>query len=446
MGGNGTSAPRSLADDLRSRSDAELGALLRARPDLVNPVPVDVAQLAARATTRASIVRAIDHMNRFTLNVVDAIAILSEPVTLQAVSALLGVPVEPVSTAVDELRTAAIVWGSADDLRMVRAVHEVVGPYPAGLGPRLRQVLATQPPSRLVSLAAQVGIGGAPEAGTDRIADLIEDRLDDVLAELTDPATDVLRMLAEGPPTGRVDDAQRDVSVDTARTPIEELLARGLLVPIDAGTVVLPLEIGLHLRGGVLRPEITTEPLIPAGTQSDQTTVDRPAGAGALETTRRIETLLDAWSADPPAMLRASGLGVRDVRRTAQAIDADEAAAGVLADLAYTAGLVAPSTDFDQAWLPTPRSDGWRRLDPADRWVVVAGTWLATTRTTGLIGTRDERDRPITALSRELGRPLAPEIRRLVLDVLADLPPGTAPERDDVLAAVRWIRPRRGGR
>ncbi len=134
------------------------------------------------------------------------------------------------------------------------------------------------------------------------------------------------------------------------------------------------------------------------------------------------------------------------MRRTAQAIDADEAAAGVLADLAYAAGLVAPSTDFDQAWLPTPRSDAWRRRDPADRWVVVAGTWLATTRTAGLIGTRDERDRPVTALSRELGRPLAPEIRRLVLNVLADLPPGTTPERDDVLTAVRWIRPRRGGR
>ena len=43
MGGNGTSAPRSLADDLRARSDDELAALLRARPDLVTPVPVDTA-------------------------------------------------------------------------------------------------------------------------------------------------------------------------------------------------------------------------------------------------------------------------------------------------------------------------------------------------------------------------------------------------------------------
>jgi hypothetical protein len=144
--------------------------------------------------------------------------------------------------------------------------------------------------------------------------------------------------------------------------------------------------------------------------------------------------------------LRAGGLGVRDLRRTAQALDTDEPDAGLLADLAYAAGLVAPSSDFDQAWLPTPSSDAWRRLEPADRWATIARTWLSTSRTAGLIGGRDERDRPVTALSSELGRPLAPEIRSLVLDVLARLPAGTAPEPEAVRQAVRWIRPRRGGR
>jgi Helicase conserved C-terminal domain/WYL domain len=448
MGGNGSSAPRSLADDLRARSDTGLGALLHARPDLVNPVPVDIAQLASRATTRASIVRAIDRMNSFTLHVLDAIAILPEPATPRSVGALLGVPEPAARAAVDELRTAAIVWGSDDDLRMVRAVHEILGPYPAGLGPPLREVLATQSPRRLASLAADVGLdsAGGPKTDAHSIADVIMDRLDDLLAELGDEATEVLRMLAEGPPTGRVDDAQREVGIATARTPIDTLLARGLLIPIDEATVVLPREVGIQLRGGALRYEISAEPPVPAGTQRDPTTVDRTAGAGAFETTRRIETLLDLWSADPPTVLRAGGLGVRDLRRTARALDADEPAAGLLADLAYAAGLVAPSSDFDQVWLPTPSSDTWRRLEPADRWAAIAGAWLGTSRTAGLIGSRDERGRLVTALGRELGRPLAPEIRRLVLDVLADVPLGMAPEVDQVLAAVRWIRPRHAAR
>jgi Helicase conserved C-terminal domain/WYL domain len=440
--------PRSLADDLRMRSDVELSALLRARPDLLNSVPVDIAQLSARATTRASIVRAIDRMNRFMLHVMDAIAVLEEPITPRAIGGLLGVSEPAVCATVDELRTAAIVWGSDDDVRMVRAVREVLGPYPGGLGPPLRQALLAYSPSRLANLAADLGLdsAGDPTKDAHAIAETVIDRVDHTLAELGDETSEVLRLLADGPPTGRVDDAQRDVSIATAQTPIETLLTRGLLVPIDTETVVLPREIGLHLRNGLLQPGISVESPESVGIRTDPTSVDRTAAAGATEAIRRIEALLDAWSADPPPVLRTGGLGVRDQRRLAQAIDADEADAGLLADLAYAAGLVAPSNDFDQGWLPTPTSDAWRRLEPADRWTTIAGTWLATSRTAGLIGSRDERDRPVTALGGALNRPLAPEIRRLVLDVLARLPAGTAPESDAVRQAVRWLRPRRSGR
>ena len=47
-------SPRSLAEALRARDDASLAALLRARPDLITPVPTDLTQLATRAGTRAS--------------------------------------------------------------------------------------------------------------------------------------------------------------------------------------------------------------------------------------------------------------------------------------------------------------------------------------------------------------------------------------------------------
>src|SRR4051794_22073066 len=60
-------APRSLADDLRARDDAQLLALLRGRPDLTAPVPADITSLAARATTRASVGRALDALDAFTL-------------------------------------------------------------------------------------------------------------------------------------------------------------------------------------------------------------------------------------------------------------------------------------------------------------------------------------------------------------------------------------------
>jgi len=68
-----TSRPRSLADDLRAREDVALVALLRARPDLLSPVPSDLASLAARATTRPSVTRALDALDAFALQVVDVL-------------------------------------------------------------------------------------------------------------------------------------------------------------------------------------------------------------------------------------------------------------------------------------------------------------------------------------------------------------------------------------
>src|SRR4029453_3391995 len=111
MGTTKTEAPRrSLADELRGRTDDDLAALLRARQDLVNPVPVDVAQLAARATTRASILRVIDRLDRFSLHVVDAIAILPEPVTRAAIGDLLGVPESAMGEPIGGLGRARLVW------------------------------------------------------------------------------------------------------------------------------------------------------------------------------------------------------------------------------------------------------------------------------------------------------------------------------------------------
>ncbi|HSK27477.1 MAG TPA: hypothetical protein VK894_11275, partial [Jiangellales bacterium] len=225
------SAPRSLADDLRARSDDELTALLRARPDLVSPVPVDMAQLATRATTRSSVVRALDRLDRFTLQVVDAIAVLPEPTTAGAVRGLLGATVAEVRGALDHLRTLALLYGGERSLRLVRSVREALGPHPAGLGPPARQALLAHRPARLARLATDLGLAasGDPVGDADSVAALLGERprLQQLLDEVGGEALAALDSLAVGPPTGRVDDARRDVDVASARTPVDRLLARG---------------------------------------------------------------------------------------------------------------------------------------------------------------------------------------------------------------------------
>ena len=51
----------------------ELATLLTARPDLLDPVPEDIAELASRSTTSASITRAIDELNSWLRTVSEAL-------------------------------------------------------------------------------------------------------------------------------------------------------------------------------------------------------------------------------------------------------------------------------------------------------------------------------------------------------------------------------------
>lgn len=442
--------PRSLAEELRARTDDELAALLRLRPDLVVPVPVDIAQLASRASTRASAARALDRLDRFTLHVVDAMIVLPDPTTAEAVQRLVDAPDDDVQAALQRLRDRALIWGGEDSLHLVRVVAEIVGPHPAGLGPPAEQLLLALTPSRLATIMEGLGLEPAVDhaSAAARFAAYLgsPETLQPLLDELGPKTTAALQVLAEGPPTGRVENARRDVTRADAQTPIDHLLSVGLLIPVDGDAVVLPREVGLHLRGGRIAGQIdVAEPRLDVTERSPES-VDRAAAANAFEVVRKVETLLDTWAFEPPAVLRTGGLGVRDLRKLPDLLDTDETGAAFITELAYVTGMLAPSGTDSEVWLPTPEYDAWQRADEADRWVGLVRAWLRTSRVAGLVGTRDDRDRLVPALGGDLDRPAAPEIRRQVLDILAGLEPGSAPDAAGVTDVIRWRLPRRGGR
>jgi hypothetical protein len=118
-------------------------------------------------------------------------------------------------------------------------------------------------------------------------------------------------------------------------------------------------------------------------------------------------------------------------------------------ELAFATGLVADDGELDPRWAPTPAFDAWSELGTGDRWTALAVAWLGTTRSPGLVGTRDERDSPRAALGGDLDRAAAPEVRRWVLDRLAEA--GTdadpcAPDPGSLLALLDWTAPRRASR
>src|SRR5690606_16954840 len=110
------------ATTLRSFTDAALAALLRARPDLAVPVPADMEALASRARTAASVSRALDGLDEFTLLVLDGLRLVGDsdeegPVT--AVNLLATVTPDPtgVDEAITTLRGLGLVWGPDERLR-----------------------------------------------------------------------------------------------------------------------------------------------------------------------------------------------------------------------------------------------------------------------------------------------------------------------------------------
>ncbi|HEY2831864.1 MAG TPA: helicase C-terminal domain-containing protein [Sporichthyaceae bacterium] len=450
---DGAGGPRTLADDLRQRSDAALEALFESRPDLLSPVPTDMTDLVARAATRLSVNRALDRLNRFTLQVLDALAHLPDPTDLDAIGRLVPVDREPLTAAVATLRDLALIWGPDDSLRLVRAVREAVGPGPGRTGPPLAVAAQGYPAARLQQLLVDLDLPTTPDppSALQRLLEVLgnPDRLATLLADAPPAAIDLLAKVDAGG-SGRVERADRDVRPADANTPLEWLLARGLLIAIDADTVVLPAEVAVARRGGALYPQpaLHAPPATPV--QVGVTEADRAGAGQAMITVRLVEDLLEAWATDPPSVLRSGGgLGVRDTKRVETLLGVPVEHAALIVEIAYVAGLVAADGEDPESWVPTPAYDRWSALDTAPRWTVLASAWLTTSRVCSMIGTRPDygtnRDRPLSALSADLDRAWAPTLRAGVLDELAALPKGMTASLAQLWARLIWRAPRRTG-
>ncbi|MFF4039760.1 helicase-associated domain-containing protein [Streptomyces sp. NPDC001816] len=446
------SAPRSLAEALRARDDASLAALLRSRPDLITPVPTDLTQLATRAGTRASVLRALERLDRFALQTAEALAVAPEPASYEILLGLMAgyardeTVAAALPRAVATLREQALVWGDDERLRLVRTARELLAPSaqhpsPTGLGPSVQEATAGMSPGRIQEIVGAAGLASTHDSvsAAAALTALFTDRkkMAALLAKAPEAAREVLSRLVWGPPYGQV-------TADPAAH-LRWLLDRGLLLPTAPGTVVLPREVALHLREGRAHraPEPLPPAVEPAATHGPQI-VDATAAGQAYSALATVEELLKDWDEGGPAVLRAGGLSVRDLKRTAVALDVPEPVAAFWVELAYAAGLLASDGEADERYAATPAYDEWLERPPAERWARLAEAWLTATRTPGLVGGRDAKDRTLSALGPGLDRSAAPEVRQRVLTLLAGLPQGAAPSAESVLARLLWERPLRG--
>ncbi|NNH06067.1 helicase-associated domain-containing protein, partial [Cellulomonas fimi] len=250
-------------------------------------------------------------------------------------------------------------------------------------------------------------------------------------------ARQVVDALLWGPPVGLA-----PTNATATAAAVQWLLRRGLLAHGDSRHVVLPRRVALVLRGGRTHRAPALPPPAPDAPHRNPGLVAAESVAAGEHLVRHVSRLAHLWERQPAPVLRSGGLGVRELRRVAAALDVEEQEAAFVVELAGAAGLVADDGEESPAFAPTLDLDDWAALDVPQRWAVLARTWLATPRTPWLVGGRDERGTVRAALDPELHRAWAPRLRRAVLGVLAALPEGTAPSTHQVLDALRWRTPR----
>ncbi len=385
---------RSFADYLRGLGDPELLSLFALRPDLVSPVPHDIASLAVRANSAPSLSRAVERLNEWQFQVLEACAALDEPMSEKEI---VSVTDSSAKFVIPHLANMALLYKSKDGYRLPNSLREVLGNEPAGLGPASMAKLSMKK-----------------------------------LAEAPEAAKKVLEKLTWGPPRGSVGD------IRNPGPGIAWLLKENFLVPLDQRTVILPRSVAIYLRGGKIHKHPSPNPPVLTGRSIQQKVSDRAAIANISTILRWCEEILNFWSEEPPSALRAGGLGVRDLKAAAQHLGVDESCAAFVAELVYLSGLVVLEGN-DQV-LPTHAFDIWLTQSPQTRWRAIVSLWLITSRVSGLIGRAESKH--ISALGPELDRVNASSTRRLTLEVLAQHPE-ISPDVEALLALIKWRAPAR---
>lgn len=205
----------SFSGHLRTLGDDDLVALLRRRPDLASPSPVTLASLAARATSRVSLERALAGVDAAVLQAVEAVLALSagrqtapsgagvqvdldtaaraDPAAAaradparggfgapEVVAAIAGDSPGPadealVRRALDEAIGLALVFPQAGGLHPSPGLTELYVPHPAGpvrAGRTHRQ--PARPPAPELPVRAPAVVAAESAAAADRIVRLVD--------------------------------------------------------------------------------------------------------------------------------------------------------------------------------------------------------------------------------------------------------------------------------
>lgn len=358
-----------LADDLRALSADDLAKLLTARPELADPPPVTMQDLANRAAAPYSVLQCVSGLNAFAMQVLHGVHLLGGRATPASLASLSGAPVSE-TVLLDELhqlRVLGLVSVHHGMWQIQPVIARVLG-RPFGLGETLEHSFDRHGPADLRVIAENLGL--EPVVGKVGLIRLIAQHLrnpDSVRALMARLPSATVELLVAS-----VENGSSVLHVpglmQRMRVPIEaaQLLSHGLIVPLDWDQAEVPREISLLLLSGKPLRAYDTQPIAVSG-NGDPLTDDRVSPPQLVDLTSR---LLIRLSEQPVATLKAGGLGVTAMKAIAGELGVEPRTAIRLVVFAGMARLIGVElvrsevaiTDGGRDWLELPGPAKWLSL------------------------------------------------------------------------------------
>lgn len=324
-------------------NDSSLKEILTNRPDTTHPLPPGIGSLAARLKLRASIRRAIQHLNASDIAVLEVAAarggeiqpVAYPDVVADSANAISGLVLQ---SSVDKLLSYALIFGSAENFQIA--------------------------PEVMAALPQQWSVWESSHYNGEELALSV--------ADITEQQRQILQTLADNGGTGISKDAA--VDADPSR-PIPQLIARKLLQRVDNKTVRLPTAVRAVVLGH-------TPPIIPLAppiiAEHPPVAVENLATANALEAVRLVRSFIEYAGRNPVPLLKDGAVGVRAQATIKAALGCDEKTMLRVLAVALSARLVnrgVPETSEDTVLAPTVLAEDFLQAPLATQWALLVHGW-----------------------------------------------------------------------
>ncbi|WP_433057021.1 helicase-associated domain-containing protein [Dactylosporangium sp. CS-033363] len=315
------------------------------------------------------------------LQVAEVLSLRAEGTRQRDLARALGVaPDDPaLVAALGALHAAGLAWPDEREPEWIRTVqlHQVLA-NSYGFGRAAEHEMTYLPLDLLQRVAYELGapVGRDHQRLVREIGAVLADpdRVREQFRQAPAAAQAILLRLAVGEPF--YSDAQDLLALRTSRrgTPLRWAVHRGLLVfnGYYGNAVAMPSEVGAALRPDFRAP-FDTAPPAPPSIAIGAEHIDRAGAAAARAALASVVTLLEECGRTPVPILKAGGIGLREVRKLARLIESDEegvrfwlTVAGMNGLIGITGDRVAPSAEFDD----------WLKLDPAEQFGRLLDGWF----------------------------------------------------------------------